>query len=84
MRLRVKPAMRSKAPPFGEGLSHRGLDPRSPANITTEVLRRRDYNQKKTPLLCVSVLIYGNKRMRLRVKPAMRGLPPLQTLHSTL
>ena len=35
---------------------HRGLDPRSPASITTEIRRRRDYNQKKnsvTLFLCV-------------------------------
>ena len=35
---------------------HRGLDPRSAANINTEIQRHRDYNQKKTLLLCVSVL----------------------------
>ena len=35
---------------------HPGLDPWSPANITTELLRHRDYNQKKnsfTLFLCV-------------------------------
>ena len=56
---------------------HRGLDPRSPANINTEELRHRDYNQKKTLLLCVSVFIQRNKRMRLRVKPAMRKPPTI-------
>ena len=35
---------------------HRGLDPGSPANITTEILRRRDYNQKKNSVtLCLCV-----------------------------
>ena len=73
---------------------HRGLDPRSPANINTEELRHRDYNQKKTLLLCVSVFIQRNKRMRLRVKPATRSKTPslsgrageglIITLHSTL
>ena len=36
---------------------HRGLDPRSAANINTEIPRHRDYNKKKTLLLCVSVFI---------------------------
>ena len=56
---------------------HRGLDPRSPANINTEELRHRDYNQKETLLLCVSVFIQRNNRMRLRVKPAMRKAPTI-------
>ena len=35
---------------------HCGLNPRSAANINTEIPRYRDYNKKKTLLLCVSVL----------------------------
>ena len=44
---------------YDGSIPHRGLDPRSAANINTELQRHRDYNKKKnsvTLCLCVEMI----------------------------